>query len=96
MVLKLALRVGEYDVDKMMKSMSCQQFAEWCAYDQIDPFGAERQDLNFAMVLSMLAQVFGNKNARPEKYMPFADAKTKTAGNLKSAFAGFTGNKPSD
>ena len=42
--LRLALQLGYANVDSMMREMTAQQFDEWIAYYQIEPFGILAED----------------------------------------------------
>jgi hypothetical protein len=42
--LRLALQLGYANVDAMMREMTAQQFDEWIAYYQIEPFGILAED----------------------------------------------------
>ena len=40
------------------------EFAEWCAAYQLDPWGPERTDLNFAMLACVVASTVPRKSSR--------------------------------
>lgn len=42
--LRLALQLGYANVDAMMREMTAQQFDEWIAYYQLEPFGILAED----------------------------------------------------
>ena len=44
-----------------MGRMSSREFAEWCAYYQIEPFGQERDNLHAAMIACTVANAHGAK-----------------------------------
>lgn len=46
-----------------MDDMSSEELTEWIAYDQIDPIGREREDLNTAVVASTIANVYRGDRA---------------------------------
>ena len=45
----------------MLEQISYEQFLEWRAYDELDPFGEERQDIRIADIVTTLV----NLNRRP-------------------------------
>ena len=55
--------MGEIDVDALLARLSSRQISEWMAYYTLDPFGEERADLRFGMLMALLA----NMNRDPEK-----------------------------
>ena len=53
--------------------MSSAEFAEWQAYDRLEPFGPWRADLNAGIVASTIANVNRGKNRKayaPKDFMP--------------------------
>ena len=90
MAMRLALAVGEPDVDAMMGRISWRQFVEWSAFFQIEPFGAPMHDALSAALMTMVASAFGDKGAKMDKYMLFNQKKRKqqSADHLKSVFRG--------
>lgn len=50
-----------------------REFAEWMAYDRIDPFGLDRRDYGFAQLAAITANANRGKSTKPrttEDYMP--------------------------
>lgn len=47
--------MGEVDVDAMLYRMTREQFREWQAYYQIQPFGDQRADIRAATVAQSMA-----------------------------------------
>ena len=43
--MRLAKELGIPNVDRMLRGISGQAFAEWIAYSNLEPFGEERDDL---------------------------------------------------
>jgi hypothetical protein len=48
--------------------MSSHEFAEWLAFDRLDPIGAERADLRSAIVASVIANTARDERAHPQPY----------------------------
>ena len=48
-------------VAQLKSSMDIEELAHWMAYDQIDPIGGYRQDINFAMLANVSAKIAGVK-----------------------------------
>lgn len=68
MSLALGIPVAE-----LQSRMSSREFAEWLAYDRIDPYGQERGDLQAAIIASTTAScapVKHKKRPRPIDFMP--------------------------
>lgn len=70
--MRLALELGRVDVDGMLDDINERQFSEWRAYDRIQPFGDERQDLRSALGFSAVCNLWGGKT-KVEHFMPFTD-----------------------
>ena len=62
---KLALAMRQPDVDRMLRSMSALQFAKWQVYDELDPFGEERDDYRFASICQALWNIARNVKTNP-------------------------------
>lgn len=56
--MRLAKELGIPNVNRMLRSMSGQDLAEWIAYSEQEPFGEERADLRMAILGSFLGNVF--------------------------------------
>lgn len=52
--------------------MSSREFAEWRAFDQLDPFGQERGDLRNAILCQLIANALTVKGKKPsvDDFMP--------------------------
>lgn len=46
--------------------MSSAEFSEYIAYQQIEPFGEDRQDLRHAILPFLIASLFPKKGRRPK------------------------------
>ena len=58
-----------------------KEFAEWLAFQSIDPASEERADLRAAMVATIIANLFRGKGgivARPIDFMPYATRPQRT------------------
>ena len=63
----LALEFGFINTDEMLDKISRQQFYEWMAYYQIQPFGDQRRDMRSAQIAASMGS--GN----PMDYMMFLE-----------------------
>jgi hypothetical protein len=56
------------NVNAMLRSISAEQFAEWAAYDTLEPFGEWRDDWRSAEIVTMIANVNRDTKKRKEPY----------------------------
>lgn len=66
----------------MLDSMSWDQLMEWREFAQLEPFGAERNDLGFGIVAATIANAHRGKSTRPFQpadFMPRFDSATRPA-----------------
>jgi hypothetical protein len=56
------------DVDAMLEQIDARQFAEWRAYDILEPIGNVRLDWNSAQICQVLANVNRDAKETPEAY----------------------------
>jgi hypothetical protein len=87
--MQLALAAGVLDVDKMLNSITSNQFSEWQAFYRINPFGAgaetERHALQQANIVN--SPHFSTKKFRfPDEYMPVFKKKKQTIKQQISMF----------
>lgn len=64
--------------------MSSRQLSEWVAYNQLEPFGEERDDLRAAIIASVIANALGGrkgKKFKPKDFMPDFDKATRSKGS---------------
>lgn len=60
-------------ISVLKRQMSSSEFTEWLAYDQIEPFGAWRDDVRIGVLGASLAPLLGDFKGRPptpEMFMP--------------------------
>ena len=76
--LRLALHTGRLDVDKMLASMSCEQFIEWMAYDSVTPFGQDHTDFLLAQINADMATWMSRKPVKPTEKLPRYKAQPPT------------------
>ncbi len=62
------MKLGVANVDRMLRSLTAKQFAEWRAYAAIDPFEETRQDYRIASIVQMLANVNRDPKRRQTPY----------------------------
>lgn len=60
--------MGEPEPDRMLRRMRPSQLGEWLALYLIDPWGAERGDLQAAIVAKTIANVNRDPKKRPAPY----------------------------
>ena len=75
---RLALELGEADVDGLLERLTWRQLLGWMAYYRLDPWGQERSDLRAGIVASTIANVYRGKRRplQPKDFMPHFGAKT--------------------
>ncbi len=76
-----------------MREISSREFAEWIAYDQLEPFGEQRADLRAGITAATVANVNRGKGQRPfaaADFMPkFAEErKIMTAAEIEAVLMG--------
>jgi len=52
-------------VAEAQSRISSREFAEWLAYDRLEPIGAVRDDWNAALVAQTVAGIFAGRGHRP-------------------------------
>lgn len=62
---RLALKVGQPNVDRMLRGMTTRQFTEWRVYADLEPFDEERDDYRFASVVHAIRTAFRKKGSAP-------------------------------
>lgn len=77
----------------MLAGLPAQTFVRWIAYDQLDPFGGEREDLRMAIEASALCNMLRAKNTRrfkPADFLPrFDRTATQTAQDMHAKMMQF-------
>jgi hypothetical protein len=74
-----------------------EEFREWMAFYELDPWGGERGDLRTGIVASVIANVnrpSGSKPITPSDFMPEfgprdEERKTQSLAEMKAAFESF-------
>lgn len=57
----------------MLEEITSRQLSEWMAYNEIEPFGEDRDDLRMGIIASTIANVNrsnGKKPYKPQDFMP--------------------------
>jgi hypothetical protein len=62
---RLALNVGQPNVDRMLRGMTTRQLTEWRAYADLEPFDEEREDYRAASIVHAIRNAFRKKGAPP-------------------------------
>lgn len=84
MWFRVALALG-MSVRQAQAEISGNEFAEWIAVMELDPFGEERDDIRSALICRTLANALRPKGARAhklEEYMPDYDGSRRKAKRL--------------
>lgn len=74
--LRLALALGYANVDAMLREMTAQQFNEWIAYYQIEPFGILAEDVMQAHWKAIYVNAHrkqGKPNMKTDKFLCFKE-----------------------
>ncbi len=87
---RLALKLGQPSVSRMMAAMSNAEFVEWMAYERIEPWGQmviwRYLSEVIATVINMAGKV-SKKTVRPDELMPRWETKKEaTPGELWETF----------
>ena len=75
----MALALGYANVDAMMREMTAQQFDEWIAFYQLEPFGIMADDAIMAHWKAIYVnahQKKGKPAIKAEKFLLFGEKKT--------------------
>ncbi len=67
---RLALALGEVNVDEMLRRMPAELLGEWMAYEELEPFGQRRGDLQAGIVASTLMNIFRDRKKRSQAFKP--------------------------
>jgi hypothetical protein len=72
--------MGRVDVDAMLSELTWPQLREWMAFYELSPWGAERGDLQAAIVASTIANVWRAKGRRYRvaDFLPTFGARAQT------------------
>lgn len=65
-------------VRELQAASDANEFAEWCAFQELNPATEERADLRSAIVASVIANLFTKRGSRepvPADFMPNFDRK---------------------
>ena len=79
-------------VRQAQREIDSREFAEWIAYDRIDPFGEERADWRVGQLTAMVANLFtkrGQAKAKATDFMYQDKPKRQTLAQQRSIFAAF-------
>jgi hypothetical protein len=100
------LALGFHSVKECQEAISSTEFAEWQAYDLIEPFGTDRFPMFFGTIAATIANTQLTKNSKAKQWYdffpPYGGVKHQTVDEqiavvemLNSAFGGLDlrGNK---
>jgi hypothetical protein len=91
---RLCLELGYVHPDEMLRRMTARQFAEWCAFYGLDPFGEQRADLRAGIVAATMNNRWRNKNENPSKpadFMPYHRQAEQTPEEIQRTLRGILG-----
>ena len=93
----LALELG-IPVAELQERISFEEFLEWRAFYDLDPFGYQRHDLNTGIILAHVMSAMGAKNVKPSDFMPnFERLSSDNSENVKrmaTMFQAFMSQNP--
>jgi hypothetical protein len=70
-MFRLALAMGEWDVNALERRMPSSLFARWKAFDKLEPISLGwRGDYQAGIVASMLANINRDATKRPNPFLP--------------------------
>ena len=78
MLFRLALAMGR-TIEELRAVLTYREFAEWCLYYQIEPWGEARADLRAGIISSTVANYAGKCRTEgaepsvPSDYMPYLE-----------------------
>jgi len=71
-------------VRQAQREITSAEFSEWLAYNQVQPWGPERQDWRFAQMCAILANCFDEKDHEIDEFLPkFREQKPKSSEEIK-------------
>ncbi len=65
---RLALRLGQPNVDVMLRSMTSRQLKEWLTFMEMEPFGEDRDDIRSGVIVQTLLNIFRDRRFRPRAF----------------------------
>lgn len=68
MYFELARELGWESVDSGLRGISSKELSEWALYSELEPFGEKREDLRFAMLMMLIAEINRNPKKRKKPY----------------------------
>ena len=83
----MALELGYANVDAMLREMTAQQFTEWIAYYQLEPFGTLSNDSEWAHWKAIYTNAHipkGKQRIKTEKFLLYKE-KEKDASDVYEA-----------
>ncbi|MEY8203803.1 MAG: DUF4035 domain-containing protein [Bermanella sp.] len=66
--MRLATQLGEVNIDSMLASLTGLQMLEWEYFYQVEPFGAEVEELRFGNICATLANI--NRDSKTKLFNP--------------------------
>lgn len=67
---RLALELGQADVDGMLAGLTRRQVIRWLAYDRVEPIGPPREDVRHARMMWL---IYTRTRSRKDKPLKVAD-----------------------
>lgn len=80
--------MGWPNVDAMLREMTAQQFNEWIAYYQLEPFGILAEDAEWAHWKAIYTSAHvrrGKRAPKPQQFLLFKDKEIDASGYYENA-----------
>lgn len=80
-------RERRMSVRQVQECTDADEFAEWLAYQELDPATEERADLRSAIIAAVIANLFRGKSgkaASPMDFMPFAERPQRSSIDIEN------------
>jgi hypothetical protein len=69
-MFRLALALGEWNVDALLQRMPVPLLIEWMAYYSIEPFGSNMDDLRAGVLASLTANIHRDEKKQRQPFEP--------------------------
>lgn len=83
---RLALALGA-TVEELRERMTGREFAAWCEYYAIEPFGALRDEYHARMIAAAVARALGANVEMSDFALRFGEAPRKTPAHFRQLIA---------
>jgi len=95
--LRIAAHLGIWNVDEMLQTMPASLLSEWERFYQLEPFGAEADELRLGQISATLVNMYRSKNSKALTASDFLltvhrPVREQTAEEQFAIFTGMFGN----